>query len=47
MFRCPPALWSAFGQAAREAGTNRAELLRAFIRWYIREKGARLPERPS
>lgn len=46
MFRCPPALWSAFGQVARGADTNRAELLREFIRWYIRQPGATLPKRP-
>jgi hypothetical protein len=45
--RVPEALWWAFGRAARVAGADRAALLREFIRWYVREPGAKLPRRPA
>jgi hypothetical protein len=38
-------LWDRFGVAARSAGVDRSSVLRAFIRWYVREAG--LPERPA
>ncbi len=37
-------LWDEFGRLAGERG--RAEVIRAFIAWYVRRRGARLPERP-
>lgn len=40
-------LWDRFGAAAEQAGTDRSEALRAFIRWYLREPGARMPKRPA
>ena len=39
-------LWDAFG-AALPSGVDRSTALRAFMRWYLREPGAKLPERPS
>jgi hypothetical protein len=40
----PGILWDRFGKAV---GTrNRSETVRAFIAWYMREPGAKLPERP-
>ncbi len=39
-------LWAAFTAALPE-GSDRSETLRAFMRWYTRERGARLPERPA
>jgi hypothetical protein len=38
-------LWERFGVAARAAGTDRTALVREFIRWYLREPDAKLPER--
>ena len=34
-------------QAAKAAGTVRAEAVREFIRWYLRRPGAKLPTRPD
>lgn len=39
--------WERFGRAAAEAGYNRTSLIVQFIRWYLREPGVRLPQRPS
>ncbi len=36
--------WKRFGTVA--GTTKRSEILRAFIDWYLREPGAKLPERP-
>lgn len=36
--------WKQFGAAA--GAGKRPEILRAFIDWYLREPGAKLPERP-
>lgn len=38
--------WERFGQATKAAGTNRSAVIVAFIHWYIRLPGARLPKRP-
>jgi hypothetical protein len=43
--RVPETLWWRFGQMAGAAGVDRATLLRAFIAWYTREPGAKLPPR--
>jgi hypothetical protein len=37
-------LWAKFG--ALVGPRDRSELLRQFIRWYVREPGAKLPQRP-
>ncbi len=39
-------LWAVFGEAATRAGVDRSTLLREFIRWYARQAGAKLPDRP-
>lgn len=44
--RLPEPLWEVFGEAAERAGTDRSALLRELIRWYTRQAGAKLPERP-
>ena len=46
-FRVPEQTWTRFAEVARENGTDRAALLRAFIAWYLREPGAKLPQRPG
>lgn len=44
-FRLETELWDAFG---RLVGTRqRSGLIRDFIRWYLREPGAKLPDRPK
>lgn len=42
-----PADWDDFGHVADEAGVGRAQVLRAFIRWYLRVPGAPLPQGPG
>lgn len=39
--------WYDFDAAAKAMGTERAAVIRDLIDWYIREPGAKLPERPS
>ena len=39
--------WRDFGLATKAAGTTRATVIRELIRWYLREPGARMPERPA
>lgn len=41
--RVDPGLWVRFGAAVGD----RAAALRAFMRWYLREPGAKLPKRPD
>lgn len=43
--RVDPDLWAEFGAAAGER--NRSAVLREFIRWYVRQPGAKLPKRPE
>lgn len=43
----PDDLWRRLGEAAEAAGTDRASVVRALIRWYLKDAGAKLPERPS
>ena len=45
--RIPDDEWLPFDQAAKAAGTVRAEAVREFIRWYLRRPGAKLPARPD
>lgn len=40
-------LWQHFSDAAKEANQDRSTLLRAFMRWYVGERGAKLPKRPD
>jgi len=44
--RVPEADWAAFKAAATGAGTDRSALIRAFIAWYLKQPGAKLPTRP-
>lgn len=46
-FRLPAQLWKRFSDVAKERGTNRSEVLRSFIRWYVGDPDAKLPERPE
>jgi hypothetical protein len=45
--RVEPGLWAAFTAACppKDDG-GAATVLREFIRWYVRQPGARLPKRP-
>jgi hypothetical protein len=42
----PEDLWRRLGEVATEAGTDRASVIRALVRWYVREPSAKLPDRP-
>lgn len=44
--RVDDADWRDLNAHATAAGTDRAKLINAFIRWYLRRPGARLPPRP-
>ena len=44
--RIPDDDWNDLGYAAELAGTDRTKVIVAFIRWYLRRPGAKLPERP-
>jgi hypothetical protein len=46
-FRLSEPTWNRFGEAVKAAGTTRTDVLRAFVRWYLRYPGAELPERPN
>lgn len=39
--------WGPFGSNAKRAGSDRTTVLRQFMRWYNREPGAELPQRPD
>ncbi|MGF2208992.1 hypothetical protein [Streptomyces albidoflavus] len=39
--------WYDFDAAAKAQGTDRATVIRNFIAWYLRQPGAKLPERPD
>lgn len=41
--RLDPDLWRRFGESA----TDRSAVLRQFVRWYVREPGAKAPRRPE
>lgn len=38
--------WEDLGTVTDEQGTNRTAVVTAFIAWYLRRKGAKLPKRP-
>jgi antitoxin component of RelBE/YafQ-DinJ toxin-antitoxin module len=40
-------LWSSADQATKADGTDRSSVINAFLRWYVREPGAKLPKRPE
>ena len=48
-FRFDPDLWTLFCATVdvAEPPIDRSEVIRQFVRWYVREKGAKLPERPA
>jgi hypothetical protein len=48
-FRSSDELWEEFGNAVEQGPdpeADRSKVLRAFMRWYIGQSGAKLPERP-
>lgn len=45
--RVDEALWEHFGAGAEQMGADRSAVLREFIRWYVREPGAKMPKRPD
>jgi hypothetical protein len=42
--RMPQELWENAGQVAAAQGTDRGTVIKAFLRWYIGELNAQLPE---
>ncbi|MET9950193.1 hypothetical protein ABZ135_01410 [Streptomyces sp. NPDC006339] len=44
--RIPNEDWSDFDDAAKAMGSDRAAVVREFIRWYLRRPGAKPPQRP-
>jgi len=49
-FRTTDDLWESFGDAVERGPDPEADMskvLRAFVRWYVGEPGAKLPERPD
>lgn len=40
-------LWDRLDGAAKANGYDRSGLIRQFVRWYLREPNARLPQRPG
>lgn len=40
-------LWDDLGSAADRVGNDRAGVIRQFVRWYLRQPGADLPQRPG
>ncbi|MEU0665740.1 hypothetical protein ABZ508_26640 [Streptomyces lavendulocolor] len=44
--RIPDEDWSDFDVAAKSMGTDRATVVRDFIRWYLRRPGAKALPRP-
>lgn len=45
--RIPDDEWRDFATAAGAMDTDRASEIRAFIRWYLRRPGCRMPKRPD
>jgi hypothetical protein len=44
--RIPDDTWRAAIVRAKESGTSTGELIRAFLDWWLRKPGAKLPKRP-
>lgn len=40
-------LWNRLGPAALANGHDRSGLIKQFVRWYLSEPGAQLPQRPE
>lgn len=40
-------LWDRFGEAVAQQEADRSAVLRDFMRWYVREEGAKMPRRPG
>jgi hypothetical protein len=45
-FRMDPFEWAEFGSDAELMGTDRSEVIRQLIAWWMRRTGAKLPRRP-
>lgn len=48
-FRTTDELWERFADAVERSPdpeADRSKVLRSFVRWYVGDPGARLPERP-
>lgn len=45
--RVPHEKWERFAEATAAQGTDRSKAINEFVDWYLRERGARLPERPA
>jgi hypothetical protein len=45
--RIDDALWQRFGEVAAALGTDRASLIREWVRWSVGESGASPPRRPE
>ena len=45
--RIPNEDWAAFDVAAKSMDSDRATVVREFIRWYLRRPGAKPPQRPA
>ncbi|MEV4096944.1 hypothetical protein [Streptosporangium saharense] len=45
--RVDDADWADLDAATEQMGTDRAKVINAYIRWYLRRPGARQPERPT
>lgn len=45
--RVEQGLWDEFGEATAAGDTDRSAALRAFMAWYARRPGAKLPARPA
>jgi hypothetical protein len=39
-------LWDRFGELAAAVGSDRSTVIRELIAWYVRQPGAKLPNRP-
>ena len=39
--------WTDLESVSTEQGLDRAKVINAFIRWYLRRPGAKLPRRPD
>jgi len=39
--------WNDLGTATAHMGIDRAKALNAFVHWYLRRPGAKLPDRPT
>ncbi|MEO6088419.1 MAG: hypothetical protein ABIQ18_35430 [Umezawaea sp.] len=44
--RVDEVLWEQFGERAASVDNDRSALLRDFMRWFVREQGAKMPQRP-